>query len=56
MAPPLEKEERRVGRGVAAVRANELRVAARVVRDLSEVASREERCSSVERLPVEVSS
>jgi hypothetical protein len=56
MAAPLEKEDARAVRGATAVRANELRVAARVVRDLSEVASREERRSSVERLPVEVSS
>ncbi len=56
IAAPLEEEDRRVGRGVTAVRANELRVAARVVRDLSEAVSREERSSSVGRLPVEVSS
>ncbi len=57
IAAPLEEGDRRVGRGVTAVRANELRVAARVVRDLSEAVSRkEERGSSVRRLPVEVSS
>ena len=56
IAAPLEEEDRCVGRGVTAVRANELRVAARVVRDLSEAVSREERSSSVGRLPVEVSS
>ena len=56
IAAPLEEEDRRVGRGVTAVRANELRVAARVVRDLSEAVSREERSSSVGRLPLEVSS
>ena len=57
IAAPLEEEDRRVGRGVTAVRANELRVAARVVRDLSEAVSREEeRGSSVGRLPLEVSS
>ncbi len=57
MAAPLEKEDVRAVRGVTAVRANELRVAARVVRDLSETVSRkEERGSSVERLPVEVAS
>ncbi len=56
IAAPLEEEDRRVGRGITAVRANELRVAARVVRDLSEAVSREERSSSVGRLPVEVSS
>jgi hypothetical protein len=53
MAAPLEEEER----GITAVRANELRVAAHVVRDLSAVVSREEeRGSSVRRLPLEVSS
>ncbi len=45
-----------VNPSATAARANELRVAARVVRDLSEAASREEeRGSSVGRLPVEVS-
>jgi hypothetical protein len=53
MAAPLEEEER----GITAVRANELRVAAHVVRDLSAVVSREEeRGSPVRRLPLEVSS
>jgi hypothetical protein len=58
MAVPLEREDRRIGRGITAVRANELRVAARVVRDLSAVVSREEekRGSSVRRLPLEVPS
>ena len=57
IAAPLEEENRRVGRGIAAMRANELRVAARVVRDLSEALSREEECGSpAGRLPVEVSS
>jgi hypothetical protein len=57
IAAPLEKEGGGAVRSATAVRANELRVAARVVRDLSEAASREEeRGSSVGRLPVEVSS
>jgi hypothetical protein len=57
MAAPLEEEDRRVGRGITAVRANELRVAAHMVRDLSEVVSREEgRGSSVGRLHLEVPS
>lgn len=57
MAAPLEEEDRRVGRGITAVQAKELRVAAHVVRDLSEVVSREEGCgSSVGRLPLEVPS
>ncbi len=57
MAAPLEEEDRRVGRGITAVRANELRVAAHVVRDLSEAVSREEeRGSPVGRLPLEVAS
>ena len=39
-----EKDTRRVGRGsITAMRANELRVAAHVVRDLSEAATRAER-------------
>ncbi len=53
IAALLEEEDQHV----TAVRANELRVAAHVVRDLSEAVSREEeRGSSVRRLPVEVSS
>ncbi len=57
IAAPLEEEDRRAEGGVTAVRANELRVAARVLRDLSEAVSREEeRGSRVGRLPVEVSS
>jgi hypothetical protein len=57
MAAPLEEEDRRVGRGITAVRANELRVAAHVVRDLSEAVSREEKGgSSVRRPPLEVRS
>ncbi len=40
--------------GITETRAAELRVAARVVRDLSEIATREERRSSEERLPLEV--
>jgi hypothetical protein len=56
IAAPLE-EDRRIGRGIRAARANELRVATRVVRDLSAAVSREEeRGSSVGRLPLEVSS
>lgn len=57
MVAPLEEEDRRVGRGITAVRANELRVAVHVVRDLSEVVSREEgRGSSVGRLSLKVPS
>ena len=53
MARPLEEDRR----GVTAVQANELRVAARVVRDLSETVSRkEERGSPAGRLPLEVAS
>jgi hypothetical protein len=56
IATPLD-EDRRVEGRVTAVRANELRVAAHVVRDLSEAVSREEECGSpVGRLPLEVSS
>jgi hypothetical protein len=51
MAAPLEEEDRRAGRGITAMRANELLVAAHVMRDLSEAVSRkEERESSVGRL------
>ena len=57
IAAPLEEGDRLEGRGITATRANELRVAAHVVRDLSEAVSREEeRGSPVGRLPVEVSS
>ena len=56
MAAPLEEEDRRVGRGITAVRANELRVAAHVVRDLSAAVSREARGSSVRRLSLGVPS
>jgi hypothetical protein len=57
IAAPLEEEDRRAGRGITAVRANELRVAAHVVRDLSAAVRREEeRGSSVRRLPLEVPS
>ena len=56
MAVPLAEEDRRLGRGITAVRANELRVAAHVVRDLSAVVSREERGSSVRRLSLGVPS
>ncbi len=57
MAAPLEEEDRRAGRGMTAMRANELRVAAHVVRDLSEAVSRqEERRSPIKRLPLEVPS
>jgi hypothetical protein len=57
MAAPLEKEDGRAVRSATAVRANELRVAARVVRDLSEAVSRkEERGFPAGRLPLEVAS
>ena len=56
MAAPLEEGDRRSGRGMTAVRANELRVAAHVVRDLSAAVSREERGSPVRRLPLGVPS
>jgi hypothetical protein len=53
IAAPLEEEDRLAGRGITAMRANELRVAAHVVRDLSEAVSRKEkRGSSVGRLPL----
>jgi hypothetical protein len=53
IAAPLEEEDRRAGRGITAVRSNELRVAAHVVRDLSAAVSREERGSSVRRIALE---
>ncbi len=44
LAASLGEDKRRVGRGsITAMRANELRVAAHVVRDLSEAATRAER-------------
>ena len=57
IAAPLEKEGGGAVRSATAVRANELRVAARVVRDLSETVSRkEERGAQAGRLPLEVAS
>ena len=44
----------RIGRGITTMRANELRVAARVVCDLSQVATRKEQ--EKKRLPLEVPS
>lgn len=56
IAAPLE-EDQLMERSITAMRANELRVAAHVVRDLSgAVSRREERRSSVRRMPIEVSS
>ena len=46
LAEVTREEESRVGYGITSMRANELMVAARVVRDLSLVATREE-----ERVP-----
>jgi hypothetical protein len=57
IAAPLNEEVRRAGPGITAVRANELRVAAHVVRDLSAAVSREEeRVLSIRHSPLEVSS
>ena len=56
MAAPLEEEDRSLGRGITAMRANELRVAAHVVRDLCEAVTREEHKSSIKRLHLEVPS
>ncbi len=42
VAEAIADKELRVGRGKTAMRANELRVAARVVRDLSQVTTRKE--------------
>ena len=53
MSKAAADEELRIGRGITAMRANELRVAARVVCDLSQVATRKEQENS---LPLEVPS
>ncbi len=42
MAASLEEDMRRVGGSITAMRANELRVAAQAVRDLSEAVTRAE--------------
>ena len=53
IAKATNEDELPIGRGITAMRANELRVAARVVRDLSQVATRKEQ---EKRLPLEVPS
>ncbi len=53
MAKTAADEELRIGHGITAMRANELRVAAHVVRDLSQVATRKEQ---EKRLSVEMPS
>lgn len=53
MAEATDDEEARIGGGITTMRANEIRVAARVVRDLSQVATRKEQEKS---LPLEVPS
>ena len=53
IAEAINEDEGPVGGGITAMRANELRVAARVVRDLSQVATQEEKEKS---LPLEVPS
>ncbi len=42
VAAALDEEERRIGRNLVSARANEMRVAARMVRDASEAVTREE--------------
>ena len=53
IAEGINEDELPVGGGITAMRANELRVAARVVRDLSQVATQMEK---EKRLPLEVPS
>lgn len=53
IAEAINEAELPVDRGITAMRANELRVAARVVRDFSQVATRKEK---EKRLPLEVPS
>ena len=53
IAEGINEDELPVGGGITAMRANELRVAARVVRDLSQVATQKENEKS---LPLEVPS
>ncbi len=53
IAEEINEDELPVGGGITAMRANELRVAARVVRDLSQVATQKEKEKS---LPLEVPS
>ncbi len=53
IAEAIKKDELPVGGGITAMRANELRVAARVVRDLSRAATQKEEDKS---LPLEVPS
>ncbi len=55
VAAALEEEERRIGRGSVSARANEMRVAAHMVRDASEVVTRAEERRAAERPPVGVS-
>ena len=55
VAAALEEEERRIGRGSVSARANEMRVAAHMVRDASEVVTRAEERQAAQRLPVGVS-
>ena len=53
IAKATNEDEQPIGRGITKMRANELRVAARVVRDLSQVTTRKEQ---EKRLPLEVPS
>ena len=53
IAEGINEDELPIGGGITAMRANELRVAARVVRDLSQVATQKEKEKS---LPLEVPS
>ncbi len=53
IAEAINEDEQPVGGSITAMRANELRVAARVVRDLSQVATHKEK---EKRLPLEAPS
>ena len=50
VAAALEEEEHRIGRGSVSARANEMRVAAHMIRDASEVVTRAEDRRSAQEL------
>ncbi len=56
VAVALEEEERRIGRGSVSARANEMRVAAHMIRDASEVVTRAEERRSAHGVTVGASS
>ncbi len=52
LAASLEEDDPRIGRGITSMRANELRVAAHVVRGLSEAVNRKEKLGASVRQPL----